>query len=116
IDSAEEIADVLIGQADAARRHELADRRGIIGAVDAILAGAEIHGARAERVAGTAGHEARQIRLARDHFGRRMPVRPFRLAADGLHAGPGKTVAADADAIPNRTALAEHVIERRVAG
>ncbi len=65
IDPAEQIGDVLIGQADAARRDELADRRGIVGAVDAVLAGAEIHRARAERVARAAGHEARQIGLAR---------------------------------------------------
>ena len=45
-----------------------------------------------------------------------MPIRPFRLAADGLHAGPGKALAADADAVTNGAALAEHVIERGVAG
>jgi len=39
--------------------------------MDAIHGAAEIHGAGAERVAGTAGHLARQIRLARDHFRRR---------------------------------------------
>src|SRR4029450_11291866 len=94
----------------------LSDRRGIVGAVNAVLAGAEIHRPRAERVAGTAGHEARQIGLACDHLVRRMPVRPFRLAADGLHPGPGKAVAADADAIADGPALAEHVVERGVAG
>ena len=45
-----------------------------------------------------------------------MPVRPFRLAADGLHAGPGKAIAADADAVADGTALAEHIVERGVAG
>ena len=116
IDAAEQVGDVFIGQADAARGNELADGRGIVGAVNAVFAGAKIHRARAERVAGTAGHETRQIRLARDHLRRRMPIRPFRLAADGLHAGPGKTFAADADAVANGAALAEHVIERGVAG
>src|SRR5439155_11194816 len=116
IDPAEQIDDVLIGQADATRRDEFPDRRGIVGAVNAVLAGAEIHRPRTERIAGTAGHEARQIGLARDHLVRRMPVRPFRLAADGLHPGPGKAVAPDADAVPDGPALAEHVIERGVAG
>ena len=47
----------------------------IVGAVDAVFAGAEIHRARAERIARTAGDEARQIRLARDHLGRRHTSR-----------------------------------------
>ncbi len=64
---------------DAARGDELADRRGLVGAVDAIDGGAEIHRARAEGIAG-ARHEARQIGLALDHLGRRMPIRPFGLA------------------------------------
>src|SRR6202034_3152835 len=63
-----------------------------------------------------ARHKARQIRLACDHLCWRMPVRPFRLAADGLLAGPGKALAADADAVANRAVLPEHVIERGVAG
>ena len=45
-----------------------------------------------------------------------MPIRPFRLAADGLHAGPGKAFAADADAVADGPALAEHVIERGITG
>src|SRR5438105_4555240 len=82
----------------------------------AVLAGAEIDRASAKRIAGTARYEARQIRLTRDHFRRRIPVRPFCLPADGLHAGPGEAFAANADAITNGPALAEHVIERGVAG
>ena len=116
IDAAEEIGDVLIGQANAAGGNELADGGGIVGAVDAVFAGAEIHRARAERIARAAGDEARQIGLARDHLRRRIPVRPFRLAADGLHAGPGKALAADADAVTDRAAAAEHVVEIGVAG
>ena len=116
VDAAEQIGDVFIGQANAAAGNELADRRGIVGAVNAVVAGAQIHRARAQRIAGTARHEAREIRLARDHLGRRMPIRPCGLARDGLRAGPGEALAADADAIANGAALAEHVIERRVAG
>ena len=77
-----EIRDVLVGEADAARRHALADGRRRVGAVDAEQGIAEIHGARAERIARAAGHEARQVRLAVDHLLRRMPVRPFLLARD----------------------------------
>ena len=115
-DAAEQVGDVFIGQANAARGDELADGRGIVGAVNPVDAGAEIHGARAERIAGAARHEARQIGLARDHFRRRMPIRPLGLPGDRLHAGPGKTLAAYADAVANRAALAEHVIEVGVAG
>ena len=107
----EQIGHVVVQHADAARRDELADRRRLVGAVDAIDGRTEIHRAGAERVAGAAGHEARQIGLALDHFGRRMPIRPLGLAGDLLHAGPGETVAADADAVADRATATEHVIE-----
>src|SRR6202158_1749423 len=81
-----------------------------------IFAGAEIHRAPPPRIAGPARHETRQVRLARDHLRRRVPIRSFRLAADGLNAGPGEAFAADADAVPNGAALAKHVIESSVAG
>ena len=64
--------------------------------------------------AAAAGHHARQVRLARDHFRRRIPIRPFGLARDLFHARPGKALAADADAVADRLAVAEHVIEKRV--
>jgi len=55
-----------------------------VGAVDAIDGGTEIHrGHPADCRA--AGHEARQIRLAFDHLGRRVPIRPLGLARDLLH-------------------------------
>src|SRR3981081_4436030 len=84
--------------------------------MNAILAGAEIHRAGAKRIAGATGHETRQIVLARDHFHRRVPIPPFCLARDGLHAGPGEALAADADAVTNGPALAEHIIKRGIAG
>src|SRR5882672_528630 len=46
-----QVGDVLIQHADAARRHEFADRRWLVGAVDAVHGGTEIHGAGAERIA-----------------------------------------------------------------
>src|SRR3984893_9465670 len=62
-----EIGYVGVDEPEAARGDLGADRVRPVGAVDAVDGGAEIHRARAERIAGTAGHEARQIRLARDH-------------------------------------------------
>src|SRR6185437_15120241 len=61
VDAGIEIGDVLIGEADAAGRDMRADRLRRVGAVNAIDGAAEIHRARAERVAGAAGHVARQI-------------------------------------------------------
>ena len=45
-----------------------------------------------------------------------MPIRPLGLAGDLLHAGPGEAVAADADAVADRAAATEHVIEVGVGG
>src|SRR3954452_16186337 len=61
INAGVEIGDVVIGQADATGRDVLADGIGCVGAVDAVDGAAEIHGAGAKRVAGAAGHLARQI-------------------------------------------------------
>ncbi len=59
---------------------------------------------------------ARQIGLAGDHFRRRGPIRPLRLLGDGLGARPGEAVAADADAVAHRLAIAEHQVEIGVRG
>ena len=116
LDAVEQVGDILVQHADAARGDELADRRGLVGAMDPIDGGTEIHRARAQRIAGAAGHEARQIGLAFDHLRRRMPIRPLGLAGDLLHAGPGEAVAADADAVADRAPVAQHVIEIGVRG
>ena len=63
-----------------------------------------------------AGDHARQIGLARDHLGRRIPVRPLGLARNLFDARPGEALAADADAVADRLAVAEHEIEERVRG
>src|SRR6201987_1252966 len=88
-----------------------ADGFGRVGPVNAILGAAEIHGPRAERIAGGAGHLARQIRLALDHLWWRGPVLPFRLLGYGRSARPGEAVAADADAVADRLAAREHIVE-----
>src|SRR6516225_6970023 len=94
----------------------MADRLRLVGAMNAVDRRAEIHGARAEWIAGTAGHEPRQIRLALDHFRRRAPVRPFQLAGDLLQAGPLEAVAADADAVAKRPAVGLDEVEEAVLG
>src|SRR5579863_8330749 len=85
-DAAVKIFHVLVAQTDAATRHVLADRARIVGAVDAVIGVAQIHGASAERIARTAADPARQIRLTGDHFGWRRPIRPFGLAGDSFNA------------------------------
>jgi hypothetical protein len=109
-----EVFHVFVGEADAAGRHEMTDSRRLIGAVDAIFGVAEIEGARSHWVAFAAGRKARQVRLARDHLFRRMPVRPLAHTADALSARPGEPIPADADAVAQRFTLAEHQIEKGV--
>src|SRR5262249_18570980 len=94
-----------------ARGDEGADGGGVMGAVDAVHRLAEIERARTERIGLAACHEARQIGLAHDHLLRRIPIRPLRHPRDLLHAGPSKALAADADPVTQRLAVAEHEIE-----
>jgi len=58
------VFDILVGETNAARGYEGANRRWLVGAVDPILRVAEIHRACAQRIGYTTGHEARQVRLA----------------------------------------------------
>src|SRR5207344_1053137 len=75
-----------------------------------------IHRACAKGVAGTAGHEAWQIGLARDHLGRWRPVRPLRLAGDVHQPLPLEAFAADANAVTQRAAIALDQIEMALGG
>src|SRR5450755_2777264 len=106
-----EIGDVGIHQPEAAGRDRSTDRIRPVGPVDAIHGGPEIHRAYAERITGSAGHEARQIRLALDHFWRRCPVRPFCLSRDIEQSLPRKSVSADTNAVADRAAIALNQIE-----
>jgi len=56
--------------------------------MDAIKAGAEIEGARAERVVDTPWHETRQIGPSHKRFSRRPPIRPLAFGGDGFDARP----------------------------
>ena len=65
----------------------------------------------AERIAWTACHEPRQIRLAVNHFCGRMPIRPFDHASNALRAGPSETLAADANTIAQSPAMAQNQVK-----
>src|ERR1019366_3813036 len=108
IDAAVKVDHVLVAHPDAAGRHVGADGPGLVGAVDAIERGSQIHRARAERILRTAFHVPRQIRTPHQHFRRRRPIRPFLLGGNLLDARPGEAGAADADAIAQRLAVALH--------
>src|SRR5688572_9387403 len=99
LDPLVKVYDVVVDEAETARRHRLADGVRLIGAVDAVHGVAEIEGARPERIAQAACHEAGQIRLALDHLRGRMPVRPFGLARHAKQTLPLESLAADSDRI-----------------
>src|SRR5688572_21639782 len=62
-----EVDDILVGQAEAARRHRLSDGIRLVRAMDAVERGAEIERPRTERIVGTTGHVGGQMRLAAAH-------------------------------------------------
>src|SRR5262245_32475433 len=62
-----EIGHVGIGQTETSGGHRAADGLRLVGAVDAVDRGAEVERAGTERIARTASHPARQIRLPLDH-------------------------------------------------
>src|SRR5262245_13380443 len=105
------IDHVFIGEADAAARDLSADGARRIGAVNTKLRSGDVHRARPKWITGTARGHAWQIRLSSKHFRRRIPVRPFGLALNRPHSGPGEAFATDADAVTDRLAATEHVVE-----
>ena len=98
------IDHVVVHHPDAARRHVLADRPRLVGAVDAIHRRSQVERAGAERVANAAVHVPGQIGTAQQHFRRRRPAGPFGLAANGFDARPFEARTADADAVAQRAA------------
>src|SRR5258707_3850389 len=114
IDAAVQVDHILIAHPDAARRDVGADGPGLVGAVDAIQRGSQIHRARAERILRTAFHVPRQIGAARQHFRRRRPSRPFLLGGTLLDARPAESGAADPDAVAHRLAVFLHQVQKLV--
>src|SRR4029078_2909002 len=94
-----EVHDVLVRQAEAARRVRPSDGAVVVGAVNAIDGIAEIERARALRILQPARHRDRQTRLALVHLRWWRPRRPSGDTADALGSGPREAVAADGDRI-----------------
>src|SRR5712692_6870852 len=115
LDASVEIDHVVIRHAETSRRRRGADRLRLVRAVDAVERGAEIHGARAERIFVSAFHVARQIGPADQHLGRRRPVGPLALRRDRGDARPGEAEPAHADAVADRLPAAQQVIEPTLA-
>jgi hypothetical protein len=67
--------DVLVGQASAARRHEGANGRRLIGAVDPILGVAELHRAHAERIGFTTGVPWAYLKVLQTAYIQLQPTR-----------------------------------------
>ena len=84
--------------------------------MDAVERGTEIQRARAERVVGAAGHVGGKARLAAPHRRRRRPTRPLALRRHALRSAPGHAVAADADAVAQRLAVAEYQVQPPLGG
>src|SRR5687768_2240400 len=93
-----------------------ADRFRLIGAVDPVDRGAEIECASTHRIAGTAGHESRQVGLARDHLRRWHPVRPFCLAGNLEESSPLETLSANADSITYRSVVSLNEVQISICG
>jgi hypothetical protein len=110
------VHDIFISQPNTAGRNSLPDRIGLVGAVNSIFGLAQIHRPSAERIAGTACHKPRQIRLARQHLYRWTPIRPFCFAGHSLFAGPCEAFAANTDAVAHRLPTVQHEIKKGVSG
>ena len=107
---------IIVRHSDTARRHGLADRVRLVRAMNAEHCAADVNGPRPERIANAALHMARQVGTAADHLRGRRPARPFALVCDLMRARPFEAWASDADAISQRLAVSEHIIEPPLRG
>src|SRR5262245_40162528 len=102
-----EIDHVLVGQPDAARRNRMSDPSRLVRAVDAIervfAIGVEVESAGAHGIACTAFDVVRKRAEPALLTPGRRPSRPFFLAANRGHAGPG--LSAYDRAVSNRLAV-----------
>src|SRR6185503_3302298 len=105
-----EMDDILVDHSDAAGRHAGANRLRLDCSMDAVervdFPLPQIEPAGADRIAWPARHalaalQVHELRLdigpPRDHFGRRIPVRPLLLAVDGGRTIPLEALLADAN-------------------
>src|SRR5438105_547044 len=63
-----QIDDIIVHKPKASRRDCASDRLRLIGAVDPVDGAAKVERSRPHRIARTARHEARQVRLSLDHL------------------------------------------------
>ena len=114
-----QIDHVLIGHADAAGRDRCADIFRLVGAVNSeqrvLAAGIEVKRPGTHRIIGTGRHEFRYAE-PRDFPRGRMPGRPFGFAANLGDTGPCHGFFADGDAVSDRLAAVEHVVEIVIVG
>ena len=114
-----QIDHVLVGHPDAAGGDRRADIFRLVGAVNpeqgVLAAGVEIQRARTHRIVRSRRHEGRNAEPLDFALGR-MPGRPLGHAADLGDAGPRHRFLADGDAVADRLAVIEHVIEIVIVG
>ena len=111
-----EVGHVLVEHAHAALGSRRTDGPGGVGAVNAIVAAAQIHRPVAERIHGVAArHPAGQLGIFRQHVRRRRPRGIFALHRHRSDAFPSALLARDGDGIRVRLAGADDMIELTVA-
>jgi endonuclease YncB( thermonuclease family) len=116
-DAPVQILDVLVVHADAAIRDEMADRSGVIGAVNGVFAAGKRHCRNAHRIARrAAGDNFREVGLVFPDFRGRRPIGPNILAVDVRRSRPLLADSADADRIADGLAEAGYVIKTPLAG
>jgi hypothetical protein len=99
-------------------RNEAADRSGVVGSVDGVVATGQCQRGRAHGIARrSAGNDdVRQSWISARHVGWRLPGRPDVLAVDDRAPRPLLPGASDTNRIAQRTPVAEHEVEFALAG
>src|SRR6202521_2063912 len=105
VSALEQVGRVGVMHAEAAARGGAADGIGRVGAVDAILAPAQVHGADAERIVRSRAHHLGQPRVLATHACRRPPTRVAIFGADPQVAGPLELRLAHGDRVAHRLAV-----------
>src|SRR3954470_6193528 len=100
-----QIGYICVYKPKAPRGDGASDRLRLISPMNPVDRLTEIKCASAHWIARTASHESWEIRLPRNHFGRRRPIWPFRLSGDSKQSLPLKSLAADPDTIAECTVI-----------
>src|SRR5262249_40123064 len=98
----------------------MSDVFGLVGAMDAkervLATRVKVQGARAHWIACAAFDVVRKRAKPALLIRSRRPTRPFLLAANRGHAGPGHSSLAHDGAVANRLAARQHVVDERSTG